>query len=153
MNGEKRLCRKCDKKIPWSVTIEGKRRYLQNRKFCLECSPWGKHNTSSHDPIARRRKANIPYAQWPDEWKKTLMASNYRRGQQRKEKLVAMSGGKCLLCGYDKSLKALTFHHRNPAEKIMSLDLASLAQHKWEDIESEWAKCDLLCANCHAEIH
>jgi len=32
-----------------------------------------------------------------------------------KQKAVAFLGGKCSVCGYDKSLAALQFHHRNPS--------------------------------------
>ncbi len=39
------ICKKCDKKFPNWVTIDGRKKNLCSRKFCLECSPWGKHNT------------------------------------------------------------------------------------------------------------
>ena len=48
---ENRVCRKCGKHIPYSMQVDGKKKSLQNRKFCLECSPWGNHNTKSDDPL------------------------------------------------------------------------------------------------------
>lgn len=146
-----RRCRKCGENIPWRIVIDNKVKHLVNRKYCLKCSPWGKHNTKKD--IDSPSKKRLPYAQWPEKWKKTLQLSNYRRSQKRKNQLVKMSGGKCLICGYNKCVDALIFHHRNPEEKLFGMDLATLAQKKWETVEKEWEKCDLLCSNCHVELH
>ncbi len=40
-----RLCPLCSHPIPWKILVDGRRRSLQNRKYCLECSPYGAHNT------------------------------------------------------------------------------------------------------------
>ena len=41
-----KICKKCLKEFNPFPVIDGKKRILHNRKFCLECSPYGKHNTS-----------------------------------------------------------------------------------------------------------
>lgn len=148
---ESRKCRKCGELIPWTLRENGKTRNLGNRKFCLKCSPWRGHNTKVDVDKINTRK--LPYEQWDNKVKKQIQANNYRRGQQRKKDLVKMSGDCCSVCGYNKSLNALSFHHRNPEEKKIQLALNSLAQNTWEVILEEWKKCDLLCANCHAERH
>lgn len=76
-----------------------------------------------------------------------------RIAKERKLKLIEMSGGKCQSCGYNKNWAALQFHHRNPENKTFSLDGRKLSNTNWKSIEMEWQKCDLLCANCHAETH
>lgn len=75
------------------------------------------------------------------------------RGLRRKLKLVEMNGGKCSHCGYDSNLSAMHFHHRNSYEKEFKLDLRSLSNRRWDLILEESYKCDILCANCHSEIH
>lgn len=35
----------CQKEFPISIIIDGKRRVLNKRKYCLECTPFGSHNT------------------------------------------------------------------------------------------------------------
>ena len=45
--------------------------------------------------------------------------SNYRR--RRKLNLIKVCGGKCNLCGYNKTAAALEFHHINPEEKNYGL--------------------------------
>lgn len=41
-----KTCEKCLKEFNPCPVINGKRRVLYNRKFCLDCSPYGEHNTS-----------------------------------------------------------------------------------------------------------
>jgi hypothetical protein len=75
------------------------------------------------------------------------------RGMQRKRSLVQRAGGRCIRCGYCRNLAALNWHHRVPSDKSFELDLRSLSNRSEAVIESELVKCDLLCANCHAEVH
>jgi hypothetical protein len=146
----KRLCRKCGKRIPVKIKIDGKEKNLQNRKFCLECSPWGKHNTSPNDPIARIK--GLSYKESSEECKERIKVSLYKRALQRKTRLIKNSGGKCILCGYNKNVRCLSFHHRDKDKKIFGLSLNHLWSKKWNIIKREWKKCDLLCMNCHGEV-
>lgn len=73
------------------------------------------------------------------------------RGVRRKLELVEKLGGKCSRCGYNKNLAALSFHHL--ADKNHKLDARSLSNRSMERILEEFEKCQLLCLNCHAELH
>lgn len=64
-----------------------------------------------------------------------------------------MKGGSCLKCGYSKCQRALTFHHRQPDLKKFTLDLRNIGNRGWKTVLAEAEKCDLLCMNCHAELH
>jgi transposase-like protein len=75
--------------------------------------------------------------------------SDWRR--RVKERLVAESGGSCSLCGYDRYLGALEFHHLDPATKDFNLSLRGVTR-SMERLRAEVRKCVLLCANCHAEV-
>lgn len=70
--------------------------------------------------------------------------------QKYKLKMIEYKGGKCEICGYNKNISALEFHHLNPEEKEFTI---SDTKHSWEDTQKELDKCILLCANCHREIH
>jgi hypothetical protein len=72
-----------------------------------------------------------------------------RRRRRVKEILVADAGGRCRLCGYDKYLGALEFHHLDPKEKRLEIGYVALAL---ETMRAEARKCLLLCSNCHAEV-
>lgn len=68
--------------------------------------------------------------------------------RRTKAKAIAEKGGACARCGYAKSPRALTFHH--PGHKSFAI---SRSPQSWAKIKAELAKCQLLCLNCHAEIH
>jgi len=65
--------------------------------------------------------------------------------------LVENYGGYCELCGYNKCIRALQFHHVDPSKKCFGISQKGLTYAKKKYIE-EAAKCVLLCANCHAEV-
>ena len=47
---------------------------------------------------------------------------------------------------------ALEFHHRNTTEKEFAISKFKL--YKFIDmIKNELDKCDVLCSNCHKEVH
>jgi 5-methylcytosine-specific restriction endonuclease McrA len=74
-----------------------------------------------------------------------------RRRRKVKETLVEEAGGKCVICGYDKSVFALEFHHRDPSQKSFGLAHRGITRSIAE-VRREAEKCVLLCANCHAEV-
>lgn len=65
---------------------------------------------------------------------------------------VEYLGSKCAICGYNKCLAALEFHHKNSEEKDFGLSCRGLTR-SWERIKKELEKCVLVCSNCHKEIH
>ena len=73
-----------------------------------------------------------------------------RRHRKLKRTLVDEAGGRCAVCGYDRLLANLHFHHVVPSEKSFELQMGSgksLAAYR-----EEAGKCALVCANCHGEI-
>lgn len=75
---------------------------------------------------------------------------NFRKN--RKQNLVKISGNKCNICGYNKAISALEFHHINPEEKTYGLAQNGTCHSLQKDL-NELQKCILVCANCHREIH
>ena len=76
-----------------------------------------------------------------------------RRGYKRKVRLLDMKGGCCQICGYNKNHSALCFHHINPAIKSFQLDIRRCSNSSWNNLVKEVDKCQLLCLNCHSELH
>ena len=56
----------------------------------------------------------------------------------------------CVYCGYCANHAALTFHH-NTEEK--NFELSGSTSRSRESILHEVSICDLLCQNCHHELH
>ena len=70
----------------------------------------------------------------------------------KKIKAVKYKGGKCCKCG-ETRLYVLVFHHIDPVLKENSIEKMMTTQKRWSDIQTELDKCDLVCENCHREIH
>jgi 5-methylcytosine-specific restriction endonuclease McrA len=75
-----------------------------------------------------------------------------RRRDKLKQKAVEYKGGCCSICGYDKCIDALEFHHINPEEKDFGIAQKGYTR-SWESVKEELDKCILVCSNCHREIH
>jgi transposase len=74
-----------------------------------------------------------------------------RRRRRVKELLVAEAGGACCVCGYDRNVRALHFHHLDPSSKRLEIN-ARGAGIALERLQAEVQKCVLVCANCHAKV-
>jgi len=70
-----------------------------------------------------------------------------------KRDAVKYKGGKCIKCGWFGEISVFDFHHREPNEKEFNLSSVGVTTRKWNDVKKELDKCDLLCANCHRQIH
>jgi predicted transcriptional regulator len=74
-----------------------------------------------------------------------------RHRRRLKETLVADAGGGCVLCGYDRCISALDFHHLVPNEKDFEISYRGLTR-SLAKVRAEARKCVLLCSNCHVEV-
>jgi len=75
-----------------------------------------------------------------------------KRRKKLKKLAVEYKGGKCSICGYNKCIEALQFHHLDPNVKDFGLSSHGLTR-SWKKIKDELDKCVLVCSNCHAELH
>lgn len=159
-------CKLCQKDLPNRIVINGQSKNIQNRKYCLDCSPYGSHNTKKLKVPITQAKGKICSKCQQDKpiekfykngksinskCKNCLISEQVLRWQRMKIDAILSKGGKCVRCGYDKNYAALEFHHRDPNIKEYSWIKVRL-QNK-ETRQKELDKCDLLCSNCHAEIH
>jgi hypothetical protein len=80
-----------------------------------------------------------------------LVESVSDRRRALKLTLIEEAGGCCSRCGYDRYPGALQFHHRNAADKAFSVSNSGVAR-SLDALRAEARKCELLCANCHAEV-
>ena len=96
------------------------------RKYCYECSPHEDENCSHTQAVTIKRRAI-------------------------KKALVEYKGGKCEICGYNTSMRALEFHHIDPSQK--DFHPSQYLTRDFSALKKEVDKCMLVCSNCHAEIH
>lgn len=96
----------------------------------------------------QNRKGSRTYKDRAEYLKKAVS----KRRIKIKEMSVAYKGGKCQVCGYNKYIGALEFHHVDPNTKEFGLGLDGLTR-SWKRVKNEIDKCVLVCSNCHREIH
>lgn len=149
------------------MKIKGKKHNICSRKFCLDCSAFGKHNTkdltSEGKKYKESKKVNCVCILCNREYtyKRGSGASKTKcnscwvkeRTIRRKTKLLLIAGNCCSICGYNKNYASLSFHHQDPKLKSFNLDARSIGNRSWESIINEFKKCVLLCLNCHSELH
>ena len=86
------------------------------------------------------------------ERRKYLLKAVQRRREKVRLMAVEYKGGRCQVCGYDRCIEALEFHHLDPTQKDFGISHKGYTR-SWEKVKEEVDKCILLCANCHREIH
>lgn len=119
----------------------------KEKKYCIIC---GKElNGLQRKFCSANCKAKDHYRQH----KSNTSLRQFLRSAERKIELIEYKGGKCEICGYNKNLAVLNFHHIDSSKKSFNIDGRLLANKKMEDLINEANKCMLLCANCHQELH
>ena len=65
---------------------------------------------------------------------------------------INYKSGKCEMCGYDRCIDALEFHHNDLSEKKFGISEKGYTR-SWKTVMEELSKCMMICANCHRELH
>lgn len=74
--------------------------------------------------------------------------------RRRREWLRSLKRGRpCARCNHTGPPGAMHWHHRDPRQKLFSISAAHYNGFSRARVLAEIAKCDLLCADCHAQHH
>jgi hypothetical protein len=120
-------CTNCCKHVCFQCGKEFVITTKKDRKFCYDCAPVDEFG--------------LAHAKAKNAYKKKLIMERY--------------GSSCIKCGYNKCFNALEFHHLNPDDKDKEMTPCTLIRlcKNIEDTFPELDRCQLVCANCHREIH
>jgi hypothetical protein len=155
-----RVCRHCGRSFGVTAWIDGKKKNLQRRKFCLACSPFGVHNTrpighvKRHGEVVVCRECSKPLRRTQLKGRVCWDCKYRERSKRYLDRAYAIVGEACWRCGYGRGSKGrrlLDFHHVHREEKAFSLDCRHVVNLAWNRVLAEMKKCVLLCANCHRE--
>lgn len=147
-------CKKCSNYFPFRKIINEKERILSKRTHCLECVPF--NSRKKDDPEGREAtccdcgKKYIYNREKGSSKKRCNSCIVNKRRFEIKKNSVDYLGGECCICGYNKCISALEFHHIDPEEKKFSI--SSHHCRSWKSIKEELDKCVLLCSNHHREV-
>lgn len=102
---------------------------------------------------------NAQTREYKNEWdrahKEDIKIRKRIRGALIKKALVEYKGGACSVCGYNKNIAVLSFHHINDENTQKEYDISIRMGNRCslETLKKEADKCILVCENCHREIH
>ena len=152
-------CHICGKSFPNRIVIDDVVHNLHSRKYCLECSPFGGHNTKNFHYEPKPHKCQICGEIDPSKFyghKRTICGKCHNqytliKGKEKRIFAIEVLGNKCACCGYDKYPCSLDIHHLDPLIK----DEHFARMRGWSKIKilAEIKNCILLCKNCHAALH
>ena len=153
------ICEKCGQEFPNRIKMNGVIHNISKRKYCVECSPFGVHNTKKLVPKSIVYKCSKCGDTNKDNFykgrnticKKCKNMETYNLSREKRDFAIEYLGGKCSHCGYDKYKCALDIHHEDPEKK--DKNFSNMRHWSYERIIKELKGCVLLCKNCHSAFH
>jgi len=128
-----KICSKC--KIEKSI-LEFNKRSVSKDGHSPQCKTCNKKALKSH------------YNRNKEKYKKR---NKKKREKLKKEFEDFKKSLSCIKCG-ESRWWVLDFHHRDPKEKEGYINKLFIDNSK-DKLEKELEKCDVLCANCHRDVH
>lgn len=137
-DGKLKTCTKCNVE---KSTDEFYHQSLQEAKKMPWCKPCKDSYTKEYVSLNKERCA----------------AANTRRRNERKAQLQSRIDGYklalgCKTCGYAGCPSALEAHHPHD-DKEYTISYLVKSGFAWDTVLTELAKCEIICANCHRELH
>lgn len=134
-------------RIGFDVNIDDMQDYYNECKSSLKVS---KKFNISKSTVLKYIITDKKTKMTDDERKKSKVKYVIDWRKDKKIKLIEYKGGGCEICGYNKSIRSLSFHHKDSNEKDFGISAKS---YSYEKLKKEVDKCILVCSNCHGEIH
>jgi len=129
----RKICSKCKKEKPLSEFNLNNTKKDGHQGCCVLCQK--EYGRSHYQKDSDRYKERAR--------KRTKEIRKFRDGYKEDKY--------CIICGYNKCITALEFHH--PGKKKDNISKLMGGGYSLARIKEELKRCDIVCANCHREIH
>lgn len=136
----KKKCSKCEQEKFLVDFHKRADRPLGVTSHCKECEKARAKDRKSYNKAAAAKSYQ--------KHKQKVCSKSKLVGRVKMDKITEIkSTTPCMDCGQTYHPCQMDFDHRDASQKSFSLNQARWK--KWEEIEKEMAKCDLVCSNCH----
>lgn len=159
-------CKNCKKEISKNYYKKNKNRILEkNKEWANENSSYFNEYNHSHAGVKRRKRyeKTVKYRNTKLKYthsqkgiktqknKNTSERSKRARKRRAKVRLVGIikTESGCIDCGFNLHPRALEFDHISDNKRANVSNLIR-SDYSWKTILEEIAKCEVVCANCHA---
>jgi hypothetical protein len=131
---------------------------LDMRKKCYRCK-----KTKSIEKFSRNKSRSDGYSSSCKKCHSVLRREHYLKNKDKIRKQVkiqkkayvkwlrSLKDGPCVDCNIKYPYYVMQFDHRDPKEKEFNIGSMLSLNYNKERVLREVDKCDLVCANCHAE--
>jgi len=132
-------------------------KYCPGCKQILQVSNFHKNKNRKDGLHCHCKQCAMKYSQkyyFQHKNERLRYAKQYRKklSSRIRSTITNLKSNGCAICGYDKCIRALHFHHVNRNEKKFQICQTSLYKYNDNIMIDELNKCILLCCNCHGEI-
>ncbi len=137
-----------------TVTLGGISNHLNKSKIAITHKAarigLSRPNMPSNKPSDLEHRKNYD-KKYYEKNKEKIYSNKRTRIKNNKTEILKELGNKCSICGYDRCINALEFHHpnKNKNEDVTNI----LKNYSRQKALKEAKKCIILCANCHREVH
>lgn len=101
------------------------------------------------DPADQARSGRAHYEANKDVYKARAAAAKVANRARVREYLIAEKASPCADCGVQYPYYVMQFDHRGESPKLF--ERGSVRDRALAVVKMEAEKCDVVCANCHAE--
>lgn len=126
-------------------------------KQCSRCKKekeLSEFNNSSHNRQGKQPVCRACQSSYYESNRDKHLANVAARRRRHRDWIRSLKEGQpCAQCGRVGHPHAMHWHHRDPSQKEFNLSIAVAASKGRQKVLDEIAKCDLLCADCHAIVH
>ena len=109
-----KTCKNCGDDFDLVVFIDGKRKSLHRRKYCLRCSPFGMKNNRRLEELSVKNKRQCIDCGRSTNGRRRCSYCSVKRSQSKKMgQLREVVGNKCIRCGYGDEVRSsiINLHH------------------------------------------
>jgi hypothetical protein len=152
MDVSQKRCSKCNE-IKAILCFPSRRGSKDGRDYrCRDCHRLSAKLSSMKYPERRKKYRQEYYIKNKHHENEKNRRTREKHREQWSVEISKRGLNKCLICGYDKSMVALDFHHIDPTTKdyrIAHLTNLACTSERLKELD----KCVVLCANCHRIEH